>query len=148
MKRVIICLMMMVACSSSFSQVNLAVSPFFDNNSVYAPYSKIALVKGAELVPYHLTLYRSCSAVDGRIIKEMERAVTTDSRKAVDKELGYIGQRLYYAFLSLPPEAKDTDVKRYIFYRNAFLKAGGKYDATIVYMEGTVTMKELKKLFK
>ena len=139
------------------AQSKLSISPFFAENSAYSADSKMVWVEGKELKAYHLTLYRSISTENPKTIKEMEQAVLNDSKRAADKEIGYVGARLYYAFLSLKPapananlspDAANPSRKRFIFYRNASLKANNKKDATLVYMEGTVSLEELKKLFK
>ncbi len=148
MKKVILLFIMAVGCLSMQAQSNLHISPIFDHISDYEKDTKTVWVKGKELKKYKLTLYRSLSTENSQIASDMEKAVMADSRKAADKEIGYIGSRLYFAFLSLPPEAAGQDFMRFIFYRNPSLKNGGKKEVTLVYMEGKITMGELKNLFK
>ncbi len=149
MKRLLtICVMLAITQLGATAQNNLSIAPFFEENSAYAADAKTVWVEGRELKSYHLSLYRSISSENAKTIKDMEQAVNIDSKRASDKEVGYIGQRLYYAFLSLSPAVKGSSVCRYIFYRNASLKSKGKKDATLVYMEGEVSMQELQKLFK
>ena len=138
----------MTAIVTVSAQANLSISPFFEEHSAYSDDSKMVWVEGRELKAYHLCLYRSITTENPKTIKEMEQAVIKDSKRAADKEIGYVGPRLYYAFLSLKPEKTNSNPKRYIFYRNASLKANNKKDATLVYMEGMVSLEELKKLFK
>lgn len=149
MKRLLtICVALTITLLGATAQTNLGISLFFEENSAYAADARTVWVEGRELKAYHLSLYRSISSENPKTIKDMEQAIGIDSKRAADKEVGYIGPRLYYAFLSLPPAAKGSSVCRYIFYRNASLKPNGKKDATLVYMEGMVTMQELKKIFK
>lgn len=148
MKKAILLFIMTVGCLSLQAQSNLHISPVFDHISDYGKDTKTVWVKGKELRKYKLTLYRSISTENSQMAANMEKAVLADSRKAADKEVGYIGSHLYFAFLSLPPEAAGQDFMRFIFYRNPSLKNGGKNEVTLVYMEGQITMSELKNLFK
>ena len=148
MKKIILLFVMTVLCQCLLAQSNLHISPVFEHISDYGKDTKTVWVKGKELRKYKLTLYRSISTENSQIAGNMEKAVIADSKKAVDKEIGYIGSRLYYAFLSLPPEAAGQDFMRFIFYRNPSLKNNSKKEVTLVYMEGRITMSELKNLFK
>lgn len=149
MKRLLTtCLMLTLVCLYANAQSRLNISVFFDENSVYATDSKMVWVEGRELKPYKLSTYRSITTENSNTIRDMEQAVIKDSKQAADKEIGYIGSRLYYAFLSLKSVRHGSPVSRYVFYRNASLKSNSKKDATLVYMEGQVSMEELKNLFK
>ncbi len=149
MKRLIITSgLLLLFVLHAHAQTNLSIRVFFDDNYPYANESRMVWVEGKELKPYHLKLYRSISTEKKQEMMEMELAVLKDGKEAADKEIGYIGQRLYYAFLSFKPLAAGSNIKRYVFYRNASLKSKDKKDATLVYMEGTVSMEELKKMFK
>lgn len=149
MKRLLTtCLMMTLIAVCADAQANLNISVFFDANSSYADDAKEVWVEGSQLRPYRLSLYRSITTENKQTITAMEQAVIKDGKKAADKEIGYIGSRLYYAFLSMKPATSGSTVRRYVFYRNASLKSSTKKDATLVYMEGQITMEELKNLFK
>lgn len=67
--------------------------------------------------------------------EEIEALVGLDAQTAVDKEVGKVGNRLYYGFYCFP--AQD-DNYRYLFYRNAAVAPGSgkKMEVTVVYMEG------------
>lgn len=129
------------------AQKGLAISEMFDGNKpCYAEATKV-WVEGSELKPYKLTLYKSITVKNNpEAYAEMEAAVLDDCREALNKELGHIGGHLYYAFICLP--SRKSDHYRYLFYRNASLRTGGRDEATIVYMEGSTTMEGLKQLFK
>ena len=148
MKKAILLFIMTVCGMSLQAQSNLHITTIFDHISEYEKDTKTVWVKGKELRKYKLDLYRSISTENSQIAGTMEKAVMADSRKAADKEIGYIGSRLYFAFLSLPPEAAGQDFMRFIFYRNPSLKDGAKKEVTLVYMEGRITMDQLKNLFK
>ena len=149
MKRLIIMILVSVCFALKLdAQQNLAISPFFDEKSAYTKDARMVWVDSPELEPFKLTLYKSISTEKKDVVEKMEKAVRKDSKMAADKEIGYIGDNLYYAFVTLKPAALNSTLKRHIFYRNASLKPHGKKDATLVYMEGHVTMDELKKMFK
>lgn len=146
MRRIVLLCIIATCCVSIVqAQKGLHISDFFEK-----PFAKATMVhvEGSELTPYHLTLYRSVSFSDTYLVVDaMEKSVLTDARLAYSKEMGNKGKRLYYAFLALPPR-DGRHANRYIFYRNASLREGGKDELTLVYMEGSATMDELKKLFK
>ena len=106
------------------------------------------LIKGKELKKYHLTLFRSLTVTDAPAVsEEIEELVSRDALAAVDKEEGRVGKKLYYGFYCFPPR---DDNYRYLFYRNTLVAPGSKKKAevTVVYMEGEVTLEELKQMFK
>lgn len=106
------------------------------------------LIKGKELKKYHLTLFRSLTVTDApALTEEIETLVSRDAEAAVDKEVGKVGARLYYGFYCFPPEKESY---RYLFYRNtSVLPDNSKTpEVTIVYMEGQITLEELKQMFR
>ena len=106
------------------------------------------LIKGKELKKYHLTLFRSLTVTDApTLFKEIEALVSQDAETAVDKEVGKVGTRLYYGFFCFPPKHERY---RYLFYRNTSVVSNSnkKPEVTVVYMEGQVTLEELKQMFK
>ncbi len=148
MKKLILSFIMSVLCLSISAQENLNITPLFENLTKYDNDATCIWVDGNELRKYKLTLYRSVATKNNQAISHIEKAVIADSKKAADKEMGFIGSRLYFAFLSLPSETVGQNFRRFIFYRNKGLKNGSNKEATLVYMEGKVTMREIKKLFK
>ena len=78
---------------------------------------------------------------------EIEALVVKDAETAVDKEVGKIGTQLYYGFYCFSPQDESY---RYLFFRNTSVVPDGekKPEVTVVYMEGQVTLEELKQMFK
>jgi hypothetical protein len=72
-------------------------------------------------------------------------SVITTEKNAVSKETGRIGENLYYGFYCFPAHKGNL---RYVFYRNSSLREVESNEVTLVYIEGNVTMEELKKMFK
>jgi len=146
--RVLLTITAMFAAVHASAQKGLSINRFFNSDYIHADDGKMVRIEGSELRQYKLTLYASVSFERQDVIKEMEQSVIVDSKKASNKEVGHIGRRLYYAFMSMPSSNTRDSSRRYIFYRNASLRSSTKKDATLVYMEGDVTMEELKNLFK
>lgn len=105
------------------------------------------LLKGRKIAPYKLSLFRSLSvSANSRNQATIEQKVRADARLAVDKQAGMKSGHLYYGFYRLRPHGQT---QRYIFYRNNSLQPRAKSGAkiTLIYMEGTATIEELKRTF-
>lgn len=148
MKKAILLFTMAIVSLSIQAQTNLRVGALLNDPDGYEKGTKTVWVKSKELKKYKLTVYRSISSENSQMIGKMEKAVIADSKQASDKEIGYIGPHLYFAFLSFPPKSAGQTNRPFIFYRNPSLKNSEKKEATLVYMEGSLTMEEVKKLFK
>lgn len=104
------------------------------------------VVKGNKLERYRLKVFRSLTVKnDPKDFERIEKLVLQDEKNALSKETGHIGERLYYAFYCLPLRENHY---RYIFYRNSSLREVEANELTLIYMEGNVTMDELKLMFK
>lgn len=147
MKRIYtIFLLTLLATAVASAQKGLNVDRFFSEDYSGQKNATKVEVRGKQLQPYHLKVFRSITLRhDEATFREMERCVTADGQHTVDRETGYIAGRLFYGFYCLPP-VKGTN--RYLFFRNTSLRKDGQPEATIVYMEGNATLEELKKMFK
>lgn len=129
-----------------WAQEGLDISRLFDGRYKQEPNAIEVLVKGRKLEPYKLTLFRSLTVRNApEDFRQIEGWVTKDGLKAIDKETGMIGGKLYYGFYRFPPE---KDRYRYLFYRNSSLRKVESNEVTVVYMEGYATFEELKQMFK
>lgn len=146
-KRILIFLLFVViGLLKAGAQEGLNISPLFDGRFNNNSNAIEVLVKGKKLAKYNLTLFRSLTLKNSpdqyRLIENM---VMADGAKAVNKETGKVGSRLFYGFFQLP--SKD-DKNRYLFYRNNSLSRYKTDEITLVYMEGNTTIDELKNMFK
>jgi hypothetical protein len=144
MKRLVIIAVCLMTAVMARSQEGLHVGRVFDN-----PAARVEAVHltGTRLADYNMTLYRSFSISDNEAFaSEMERAVKADGERAVGKETAYVGSKLYYAFFALPPTGKGLN--RYIFFKNESVAKKGRNVATLIYIEGTASAKQLEKMFK
>ena len=130
---------------SAVAQSGLHVNSLFGGKFQNRSDATEVTLKGRKISKYKLSLFRSLT-ISGKSAeaREVERLVKADAAKAVDKESGSKGARLYYGFYRLHPQGKQN---RYIFYRNNALKAGAKPVLTLIYMEGTASIAELKQNF-
>ena len=130
------------------AQKGLQVNTLFDGRFKKDHRAVEVLIKGKELKKYHLSLFRSLTVTNApAVFREMETLVCQDAKSAVDKEVGTIGNRLYYGFYCF---LEEEGTFRYLFYRNTSVKPEREKlpEATVVYMEGQVTLEELKQLFQ
>lgn len=143
---------MLVACMSFyafplFAQRGMATAQAFDGRYSKNRNAVEVIVKGRKLQPYDLTVFRSLTISDSPADAARITAwVEMDGRKAVDKEVGLVRGQLYYGFYRFRQKGKVP--YRYLFFRNSSLRPPGRKEVTVVYMEGYVTIAELKKMFK
>ena len=143
MKRLIITI---IACIFAFAAEAQSVeaSHIFKGRSM--KHQESTCTEGNSLKPYKLTLFSTATTQDRRHFKYIEEVIESNEDKAIDKECGYINGRLYYGFYQFKPNEKGR--YRYIFYRNSSLREDEPCEITVVYMEGSPTLAELKKMFQ
>jgi len=146
-KRILIFLLfVLISLWKAAAQDGLTISPLFDGRYNNNSNAVEVLVKGKKLAKYNLSLFRSLTLKNSPDqYRQIENMVMTDGAKAVNKETGKIGSRLFYGFFQLP--SKDGK-NRYLFYRNNSLSRNKSDEITLVYMEGNTTIDELKNMFK
>ena len=128
------------------SQEGLQIAELFNGQYKRKDNAIEVVVKGNQLERYRLKVFRSLTIKnDPKDFERIEKLVEQDEKHAISKETGHIGERLYYAFYCFPPEKERF---RYIFYRNSSLRKTESNELTLIYMEGNVTMDELKDMFK
>ena len=128
------------------SQEGLQTAELFNGQYKRKDNAIEVVVKGNQLERYKLEVFRSLTIKnDPKDFERIEKLVEQDEKHAISKETGHIGERLYYAFYCFPPEKERF---RYIFYRNSSLRKTESNELTLIYIEGNVTMDELKDMFK
>jgi hypothetical protein len=128
------------------SQEGLQIAELFNGQYKRKDNAIEVVVKGNQLERYRLKVFRSLTVKnDPKDFERIERLVEQDGKKAISKETGRIGERLYYAFYCFPSEKEHY---RYVFFRNSSLRKTESNELTLIYMEGNVTMDELKVMFK
>jgi hypothetical protein len=128
------------------SQTSLQIAELFNGSYKRKDNAIEVVVKGNQLERYKLEVFRSLTIKnDQKDVERIEKLVEQDEKHAISKETGHIGERLYYAFYCFSPQKGRF---RYIFYRNSSLRKTESNELTLIYMEGNVTMDELKVMFK
>ena len=128
------------------SQEGLQIAELFNGQYKRKDNAIEVVVKGNQLERYKLEVFRSLTIKnDPKDFERIEKLVEQDEKHAISKETGHIGERLYYAFYCFPPEKERF---RYIFDRNSSLRKTESNELTLIYIEGNVTMDELKDMFK
>lgn len=144
-KLMIICILMLVAMKG-WAQEGLRINDLVDGSYKRNKNAIEVVIKGDQLKRYHLKVFRSLTIKNSpKDFERMERLVVADEKNAVSKETGRIGEKLYYGFYCFPAHKGNL---RYVFYRNSSLREVESNEVTLVYIEGNVTMEELKKMFK
>lgn len=145
MKRYLTTILLFIYFVAINGQSHLNIAPVFDEPKRWTHLFTATHIEGKHLQPYNLTLFKSMTTTDHRNYDEIEQLVEKDGKNAIDKECGYINGKLYYAFYLLKPIKNKY---QYIFYRNSSLRKDEPNKVTLVYMEGYVSLKELKNMFK
>ena len=147
MKKVFtITILMLAFVVEAQSQTSLQIAELFNGSYKRQDNAIEVVVKGNQLKRYKLEVFRSLTIKnDPKDFERIEKLVEQDEKHAISKETGHIGERLYYAFYCFSPQKGRF---RYIFYRNSSLRKTESNELTLIYMEGNVTMDELKVMFK
>lgn len=147
MKKVFTIIILMLAfVVEAQSQTSLQIAELFNGSYKRKDNAIEVVVKGNQLKRYKLEVFRSLTIKnDPKDFERIEKLVEQDEKHAISKETGHIGERLYYAFYCFSPQKGRF---RYIFYRNSSLRKTESNELTLIYMEGNITMDELKVMFK
>ena len=147
MKKVFTIIILMLAfVVEAQSQTSLQIAELFNGSYKRQDNAIEVVVKGNQLERYKLEVFRSLTIKnDPKDFERIEKLVEQDEKHAISKETGHIGERLYYAFYCFSPQKGRF---RYIFYRNSSLRKTESNELPLIYMEGNVTMDELKVMFK
>ena len=104
-------------------------------------------LRGNSLPDYDLKVFKSLTMIPSDSISyEIERKIIEDIKEATKHEVSYRDSRLYYGLFQLPHKAGYK--KRYIFYRNNALHQNTDGMLTLIYMEGSASIHQLRKMFK
>lgn len=134
-------------CSTlvAWAQKGLQIAPFFAPEMAKQPTAIFIKRTGKVLVPYKLSLFQSISLpLNEAQVKQLEGALRSDTQQALSREEGYQRGRLYYGFYQLSPSTKEH---RYVFYRNNSLSSSAEGNITLIYMQGSASVTELKRTF-
>jgi hypothetical protein len=129
-----------------WAQEGLSINAAFDTQYTRRNGAKEVVAVNVAVGKAKMTLFKSLTIPLATSESEsFEQWVLADEKIALDTEQGTKNGRIYYAFMRLPNTKKG--LHRYIFYRNDALRKGAAPITTIIYIEGTVTMADLRKQF-
>ena len=128
--------MMSIMATAGLAQKGMNISPLFEGKESAKYGFSAVIIEGKSLKKYNLTQFKSVTTTKAQLFDELEGMV---------EECGYINGKLYYGFYQFRPE---NGKYRYIFYRNSSLRDDEPDEVTIVYMEGSPTLEELKRMFR
>ena len=150
MKRTILLILTLVTCITMMhAQDNLHVHPVFQGKIVPQKRMIETKVIGESLEKYKLTLFHSVKMNTTNV--EMTKIwdcvmkdINAQPNETKDLEYAKEGELVSYCIVRLKPQDK---LQRYLCYQCYEASQGG-YNLTLVYMEGTATLSELKKTFR
>lgn len=106
----------------------------------------LLLIQGKELSDYRLDVFKSLTLIPSdSISQDIEKRVMDDVGGSISHELNYRDSCLYYGLFQLSPVKGK---KRYIFYRNNAMVPNSDGVLTLIYMEGSASIAQLRKMFK
>lgn len=126
-----------------FAQKDLAINRLFNGRLGKKCVSE-TLIKGEKIEEYGLDTYHSLSTKQSDLASRIDAAVLKDAKKATSRELQYVGNKLYYAFITFHNYNYNT--YRYIFYLNNTLREGK--DIILIYMDGDANVQQVKNMLK
>ena len=138
---VALCLLVLLPANA---QKGLQIDSLFKGKLVNMSLVTESMVSGKKLSPYNLDYFRSVRFVaNDKQIAKVSAWIQDDAMIADDKELESANGRLIYALLRFPQLGSKNKYVGYQVKRN-----GGRDYVTVVYMEGTATVEDLKVIFK
>lgn len=138
---VALCLLAMLPANA---QKGLQIDSLFKGKLVNMSLVTESVVSGKKLSPYNLDYFRSVRFVaNDKQIAKVSAWIQDDAMIADDKELESAGGRLIYALLKFPQLSSKNKYVGYQVKRN-----NGRDYVTVVYMEGSATVEDLKVIFK
>jgi len=133
--------------SSAFAQKGLQVDPIFQGEVIARKRMVETLARGESLEKYKLTLFHSLKMnVDEAERGSILERVLADVNGLDDKNLEWESENNHVAYcIACLPGGKAKH--RYLCYQCYEASKGG-YNITLVYLEGSASMNDLKKTFK
>lgn len=139
MRRVLLTMIVAVLAAAQASAQNpLNIDKVFDGDLAKSKNAIEILVTGERANRIELTTYHSLAVEnEPSAAAIIERAVAADGAKALDKEVEYRGNHIYFGFYTLPTiKVNDKPMCRYIMYLNQNLASKKPTDkVTLVYIE-------------
>lgn len=136
-------LFLLVLNVTASAQRDLRCYPVFQGKVVPGKQMVVTEVRGSSMAAYKLDYYRGLSfQVDEALTRQVAALVEADADNAAVKETEKVGDLLTYALVQ---PASTGKMNRYLCYQ--VRKVGDEWKVTILYLEGSATLDELRKVF-
>lgn len=143
-KLLIVIVLCLMALLPVHAQKGLQIDSLFRGKLINMSLVSESVVSGRKLSPYNLDYFRSVRFVASeRQIAKVSAWIREDAMIADDKEMESANGQLIYALLRFPQLGSRNKYVGYQVKRN-----GGRDYVTVVYMEGSATVEDLKVIFK
>ena len=144
MKKIIVTLLTLLLLTvSAFAQRDLKSCPVLYGKVVPGKLMVVTEVRGSSMAAYKLDYYRGVSFQVGEALtRQVAALVEADADEAAIKETEKIGDLLTYALVQ---PASSGKMNRYLCYQAR--KVGDDWKVTLLYLEGTATLDDLRKMF-
>ena len=144
MKKLLLCLLaLLLSVGAAFAQRGLNSNAIFRGRVI--PFDRMVKteVRGSSMTTYKLDFYRSVRfQVDEKTALEVAALVKADAEAAVSAETEMTGDLLTYALVQ---PAQRGKVHRYLCYQAR--PEGPAWIITILYLEGSATLADLRSMF-
>ena len=144
MKKTIVTLMaLLLLALSASAQRDLNCYPVFQGKVVPRKQMVVTEVRGSSMTAYQLDYYRGISFLANEALtRKVAALVEADADGAAVNETEKVGDLLTYALVQPLSTGK---MNRYLCYQAR--EVGDKWKVTILYLEGTATLDDLRKMF-
>ena len=144
MKKLLLCILaLLLSVGAAFAQRGLNSNAIFRGRVI--PFDRMIKteVRGSSMTTYKLDFYRSVRfQVDEKTALEVAALVKADAEAAVSAETEMTGDLLTYALVQ---PAQRGKVHRYLCYQAR--PEGPAWVITILYLEGSATLEDLRSMF-
>ncbi|MBQ7237969.1 MAG: hypothetical protein IJS20_04175 [Bacteroidales bacterium] len=145
LKKLLLLLLLLQPCLL-LAQTDLSIGKVLDGRYKKNPHTTDVEIFSSRLVEYNLSYYHSLTVVEDSVIMDaVSQAVMTDEATAINKEVSFVGSRMYYGFLQMRREVPGEN--RYVFFRDMRVAPQGaqKPMVVLIFMEGAASLNDLKK---
>jgi hypothetical protein len=145
MKKILLCIMtLLLLAGTASAQKGLHSYPVFRGKVVPTRHMVVTEVRGGNMATYKLDYYRGVTfQTDVATAGLVAGMVQADAAEALSAETETADDLLTYALVELAPMGK---IHRYLCYQ--VKPAGPAKVVTLLYLEGSATLKDLQSMFE
>ena len=144
-KRLLFILALLLSTGAAWAQRGLNCYPVFQGKVVPKRVMVVTEVNGDAMATYKLSYFRSVRfQVDTLTAAKVAALVEADALAANSAETEKTGDLLTYALVQLKPLGRT---RRYLCYQERSTEYGGCI-ITILYLEGSATLEDLRSMFE